>query len=112
VFYVIETLTKLLYCSGSVEATMFLLQDTATSPTHIPYPQYNLKFWSGTYRTWTTAIIPHDSHVTIGTIQQTQDAPNVPEYANTNYCIVGMRLDQRSYSDSWKLVERPWHSTR
>jgi len=41
-FYVIKTLTKLLYCSSLEESTMFLLQDTA-SPAHISYLQYNLK---------------------------------------------------------------------
>jgi len=42
-----------------------------------------------------------ESHVTIGTIQQTQ--PACFESVDT---IVGMRLDQRLYWDSWKLVGR------
>jgi len=35
-----------------------------------------------------------ESNVTVGTIQQTQDAASVLEYIDT---IVGMRLDQPSY---------------
>jgi len=35
-----------------------------------------------------------ESHVTIGMIQQTQDAASVLEYIDT---VVGMRLDQPSY---------------
>jgi len=45
------------------------------------------------------------SHVTIGTIQQTQDAASVFEYIDI---IFGMRLDQTSYWYSWKLVGRLW----
>jgi len=45
-----------------------------------------------------------ESHVAISTIKQTQDAASVL-YVDT---IVGKRLDQPSYWDSWKLVGRPW----
>ena len=91
----------------SEEATMFLLYDNATSPTHSSYLQYNLKLWSGalqirhghlsnvlnvlnvislpvklSYSYETTQyeqpqVLSPDSHVTFGTIQQTQDAVNV-----------------------------------
>jgi len=44
-----------------------------------------------------------ESHAKIGTIQQTQ--PACFECIDT---IVGMRLDQPSYWDSWKLVGRLW----
>jgi len=45
------------------------------------------------------------SHLTIDTLHQTQNAVKCFEYVNTT---VGMRLDQRSYWDSWKLVGRSW----
>jgi len=40
--YAIQTLTKLQHCSVTKETTMLLLQDTAASPTHSSYLQYNL----------------------------------------------------------------------
>jgi len=47
-----------------------------------------------------------DSQVTIGTIQQTQDVQ--PTWFEYIHAIVGMHLDQQSYSDSWKLAARLW----
>jgi len=52
-----------------------------------------------------TQILSPDSHVTINTIHQTQDAANVLWVWRH---IVGMRFNQRSYWDSWKLGGRPW----
>jgi len=40
--HVMETLTKLHYCPE--KATVFLLQDNATRPTHSSYLQYKLSF--------------------------------------------------------------------
>jgi len=45
-------------------------------------------------------VFSPDSHVTIGTMHQKQDAVNV--------LWVGIRLDLWSYWDSSKLVGRPW----
>jgi len=44
-----------------------------------------------------------ESHVTISMIQQTEQT--CFEYIGI---IVGMRLDQPSYWDSWKLTGRLW----
>jgi len=53
-------------------------------------------------------VLSTDLHVqAIGSMQQIQDAANVHWVYRIN-TIVGMRLDQRSYCDSWKLVGRHW----
>jgi len=62
-----------------------------------------LYHWSGAFQTWTATSSLIESHVAIGTIQQTQ--PTCFEYIDK---IVGIRLDQPSYWDSWKLVGRLW----
>jgi len=51
-----------------------------------------------------TPVISRDSHVTIGTIQQ--DGAKVLWVWRHYGCQPGIRLGQRSYWDSWKLVGR------
>jgi len=52
-------------------------------------------------------VLSRDSHVTIKTIQKKTGSSQRVVSISTQ--IVGMRLDQRLYWDSWKLVGRPWH---
>jgi len=74
--FVIETLTNLQYFSK--EATMFLLYDDSASPTHsCSYLQYNLKLCQAHFKHEQSQAFSPDLHVTIGTIQQTQDTANV-----------------------------------
>jgi len=50
-------------------------------------------------------VLSPDSHVTIDTVSERRRQPMCFGYIGT---IVGMRLDQWSYWDSWELVGIPW----